>query len=209
MKKVLVMAAVMMRTLAEAQADATAAERTVSVCMTESPDQVIRRAEMVASKIYGSIAVKLDWHNDMRFCRAHPDQALVIRYSHHTPKNLLPGALAMALPFEGTQIEIFYDRMESMAGAVSATFLGHILAHEITHVLQNEDRHSESGLMKARWDAPELAQMKNHRYLGFTNPDVQLIYSGLAQRQARMVRATRPAPDSEAWNAPGHRGAQK
>jgi hypothetical protein len=84
--------------------------------------------------------------------------------------------------------------MERLAGAVSANFLGHILAHEITHVLQNEDRRSDSGLMKAHWDAPELSQMEKHRYLGFTSSDVRLIYAGLATRHARAADgASRPS----------------
>ena len=71
-------------------------------------------------------------------------------------------ALAVALPFEGIHIEIFYDRIRAAEGFVPPDYLGHVLAHEITHILQSVARHSDSGLMKAHWDRPELVQMKDH-----------------------------------------------
>ena len=85
---------------------ALAAERKVAVCMAERLDQATDKAQMVASRLFGSIGVTLQWHA-ANFCQTHPDQALIISYSHHTPKDKLPGALANALPFEGTHIEIF------------------------------------------------------------------------------------------------------
>ena len=171
--------------------DAQAAERTVTVCMTERPDDVTVQAKMGASRIFRHIGVTVAWHNDARFCQAHPDQAIVISYSHHTPKELRPGALATALPFEGIHIEIFYDRILDVQAAVRpADHLGHVLAHEITHVLQGTARHSDSGLMKAHWDRPELAQMKDSHYLSFTDLDAQLIYAGLAARDAAASTVT-------------------
>jgi hypothetical protein len=65
------------------------------------------------------------------------------------------------------------------SGGYSEAFEGMTLA-----LLQNIARHSKTGLMKAEWDKGELAQMKDHRYLGFTNADVDLIYTGKAARQA-------------------------
>ena len=161
-----------------------AAERTVTLCMAQRPDEVTAPAQLEASEIFKGIRVNLAWHNDARFCQAHPDQAILISYSRNTPKELRPGALAMALPFEGTHIEIFYDRIVGGRGAVRENLLGHVLAHEITHILQGTARHSISGLMKAHWERAELAQMKDHCYLSFTDLDVDLIYHHLAARGA-------------------------
>ena len=191
MKKTLLMTMAAAMTVTTAASPAVlAAERAaeavgkkVTICMAERPDQATDKAQMVASKLFRSIGVTLDWHAGARFCEAHPVQALVISYSHRTPKDKLPGALANALPFEGTHIEIFYDRMLGAEGIVRVEYLGHVLAHEITHMLQYTARHSNSGLMKAHWDAPELAQMKD-RGLGFAKLDVDLIYAGLARRAA-------------------------
>jgi hypothetical protein len=34
---------------------------------------------------------------------------------------------------------------------------GHVLAHELAHVLQGFTHHSEAGVTKARWDSPETS----------------------------------------------------
>ena len=61
--------------------------------------------------------------------------------------------------------------------------LGHVLAHEITHVLQGINRHSDGGVMKAEWDAADFEQMRS-RTLPFTETDVILIERGLIARDA-------------------------
>jgi hypothetical protein len=182
MKKALVLAVTMVVVMGKPLAAAPA----VPICMTERPDRATEQAQMIASKIFAGIGVNLEWHNEAAFCEAHPAQALVIRYSHHTSKTFLPGALANALPFEGVHIEIFYDRMLGAEGEVRVEYLGHVLSHEITHMLQYTARHSATGVMKAHWDNPEMMQMKS-RPLGFTKLDVELIYAGLAKRQAKNV----------------------
>ena len=65
---------------------------------------------------------------------------------------------------------------------VREKLLGHMLAHEITHILQGSALHSDSGLMKEHWDQAELAQINDH-YLSFTDLDVKLIYAGLPMRR--------------------------
>jgi hypothetical protein len=57
-------------------------------------------------------------------------------------KQEYPGALARALVFEGTRIEVFYERVRRMVGPRRfPSLLGHVLAHEIAHVLQGVDLH--------------------------------------------------------------------
>ena len=56
--------------------------------------------------------------------------------------------------------------------------LAHVLVHEITHVLQRIDRHSDSGVMKAHWTLRDYAQMEKDP-LPFAAEDIQLIKMGL------------------------------
>jgi len=56
--------------------------------------------------------------------------------------------------------------------------LGHVLVHEITHVLQGVSRHSEEGVMKARWNIPDFRAMEAHP-LPFDRLDVLLIHAGV------------------------------
>ena len=57
------------------------------------------------------------------------------------------------------------------------------MVHEITHLLQGIDHHSENGVMKARWNAGDFAEMW-YTPLTFTAVDVALIHSGLQKRTA-------------------------
>ena len=65
----------------------------------------------------------------------------------------------------------------------------HVLVHEITHILQRVCRHSASGVMKARFNDMDRADMKR-KGLGFSKEDIDLIHMGLAWRQARLAETT-------------------
>lgn len=73
-------------------------------------------------------------------------------------------ALGVARPFAntGTQIVIFVDRVEALARHVNTEdyiILGHIMAHEIGHVLLHSSEHARIGLMQAQfgWASWRLA----------------------------------------------------
>jgi hypothetical protein len=78
---------------------------------------------------------------------------------------------------------------------VRSALLAHVLAHEITHVLQGGDRHSETGIMQAHWTAKEIGRMASNP-LSFTPEDIELINKGLAMRDvATSLRASRESPE--------------
>lgn len=154
-------------------------ERKVMVCMAPTADiRLEKRAKAVSSGIFGGIGIKIQWH-DLRKC---PTEGILITFSNETPASLMPGALAYALPHEGRHIVVFFDRVTKKPGYVSI-LLGHVIAHEVTHILQGIVRHSESGVMKANWTGADYQQMSREP-LQFTDHDVLLIHRGLQGRQA-------------------------
>jgi hypothetical protein len=156
-----------------------AAERQVTVCMSQTENLGLEnQAKVVASDIYAAIGVKILWHSP----RQCPAEAILITSSNDVPPGLLPGALAYAMPFEGAHIVVFYDRVKNRPGSVSC-LLGHVIAHEVAHILQGLKRHSESGIMKAQWTGADYRQM-TWEPLQFTDEDVMLIYGGLKVREA-------------------------
>jgi hypothetical protein len=96
-----------------------------------------------------------------------------------------PLALAYATPYKesGTCIHVFLDRVLHLGPdpAFSNALLAHVMAHEITHVLEQLDRHSNEGVMKARWSSEDYERMERHP-LPFAPEDVDLIRKGLAKR---------------------------
>lgn len=171
--------------LAAATCAAGEAQRKVTVCMDTTPTSEVVRAQAQASRMFAAIGVKLDW----RCSKSGSQEAIVISLATRAPENRKPGELAYALPYEGTHIVIFHDRVSKMAPNQVPSVLAHVLVHEVTHILQGIPRHSESGVMKAQWDSNDFAQM-TWKPLPFTDEDIDLIQRGLDTREARSLLAS-------------------
>jgi hypothetical protein len=144
---------------------------------------VLSKAKMVAAGILEEVGVQLKWSKD-----AQNGPSITIAFSRHTPETLLPGAMAYALPYAagGVRITVFLERLQPVLARSPNTrgqILGHVMAHELVHVLQGIARHSDRGLMKARWSEDDFQQM-GVKPLEFTAGDRQLIRRGLASRSA-------------------------
>ena len=165
----------------------------VTVCLDKGGPGVDSSAQTVASKVFGAIAVKINWVEDGS-CPASLD-AIKVTISHKTPENLVPKALAYALPleathFKGAQIAVFWDRIKRPGRSVSAPqLLAYVLVHEIVHVLQGINRHSAAGIMKAYWNYTDYYKMALNT-LRFTADDIDLIHLGLQHDQAQRVERT-------------------
>jgi hypothetical protein len=179
--------AIIAGTMAWAEGVVPPAERKVIVCMEGGATQgVDLRAQALASKIFAGIGVALQWGRGLRGC---PAQAILISLRYMTPSTLEPAALAYALPYEGAHIVVFYDRIaHNQVQGDPSILLGHVVAHEITHILQGTARHSDRGIMKARWNRHDFDDMK-WKPLPFADQDIQRIYFGI---EARAARAARP-----------------
>ena len=143
-------------------------------------------AEGIASRIFSGIGVRIDWRHGQK-C---PGDAVTVTLTGDTPDSVLPEALACALPYEGSHIRVFYDRLNDpryFPKLIVPTLLGHVMAHEIGHILQGTSQHSETGMMKAKWTAVDFAAM-TFEPLRFTQADIDLIESGLAKRSAAVHR---------------------
>jgi hypothetical protein len=142
---------------------------------------VLTQAQLTATRIYAGIGVKLKWSNAM-------NSRIRMEIHTQTPNTVHPGAFGYALPYRdhGISIHLLLDRI---AGSPSgdgpeyrtAVLLGHVMAHELGHVLERDCRHSETGVMKAHWDY-ELRQMQFWP-LCFDPEDAELIRNGVAQWQ--------------------------
>jgi hypothetical protein len=147
------------------------------------PPRVLQLAEGIADGMFATAGVRIGWHGRSPEGSTPRTGALAIGLAANTPAHLLPGALAFSRVYEGVHIDVFCDRLDRMApgSKLSVLLLAHVLVHEITHMLQGVDRHSDTGIMKARWTASDYAEMMSTP-LSFTAQDVLLIQLGLAAR---------------------------
>jgi hypothetical protein len=137
-------------------------------------------AQALAGRMFAAIGISLEWAKG-KPADESSQPTIIIEVVTGTPENFKPGSLAYALPYEGSHITVFVDRIEEMRWA--SYVLAHVMVHEITHVLQGISRHSARGVMKERWISGDFSEMR-YRPLPFTPLDIELIYSGLARRAA-------------------------
>lgn len=162
------------------------------------------RAEAMATGMFAGIGVQVRWElGSPRPARGdkkagiapNPGLDIVLSLVSDEGGNTHQGALGYALPYaqSGVRVTLFYDRMLGpVVGneGAATVLLAHVLAHEITHVLQGVVRHSEEGLMKAQWTPADRAQMKQ-RPLPFTAYDVELIQRAMAAAKVQSQIAAR------------------
>jgi hypothetical protein len=140
---------------------------------------VLWSGKQAASQIFESIGVKLLWSCPEQTGMEAARDTILIRLAPRVPKHFRKGTLAYALPFarEGVRITVFYDRLEPILQdhlAIAGSVFGHVLAHEIAHVLEGVDAHAETGLMRGHWNEEDFVSMKFHAF-GFTPEDAQSI----------------------------------
>ena len=120
-------------------------------------------AQVCASNLLASAGVDLKWHKPRTLDSAGPN-ALTIRFVPAAPASYGDGpkakVLAFARPYAsgGEKILVFHDRLAAFAtpyGSLSWRVIGHVLAHEIGHVLEGGPcRCLESQLPRYNWSRP-------------------------------------------------------
>ena len=111
-----------------------------------------------------------------------------ITLSERTPSFDHPDSYGYALPYEGTHIVLFWDRIRNAVEPRALPYLAaHVLVHEVTHILQGEARHSLTGVMKAKFTGTDVGQMQVHP-LPFTEEDVELMQRGLLARRVGLAQ---------------------
>jgi hypothetical protein len=105
--------------------------------------------------------------------------------------------LGYAFPFskDDSQVHILPDHIlrckfhcfDPLAKISEAAFLGHVMAHEIGHILEGFVRHSNDGLMKAQWTPREMLNMATEP-LKFSKEDAELIRLGVLNKFRNAAR---------------------
>jgi hypothetical protein len=195
-------AVAMMLAVDSQAAQASQIQRTVIVGIAQ--EYVAARATPFAKdqagKMFAKIGVRIEWRTVGH--PALPAEAITVDMLKDGSVNECAGALGCAKPYAGHQVRVFYDRLLTAAPEpMVPILLAHVLVHEITHILQRASRHSQSGVMKGRWDGKDFAQMR-FQTLAFTQQDVLLIERGLAAREAKPAGFVASSVDSPTRSSP-------
>ena len=137
---------------------------------------IVGLGEFVAAKIFETIGTTIEWPPWERCPKPAPG-LIAIRITMGLSAADHPDALAYSLLGEN-RVEVFYNRIAAMVEPpLLPRLLGHVLAHEITHILEGVNRHSEEGLMRAHWSRDDYQQMFPG-LMHFAPEDVELIRAG-------------------------------
>jgi hypothetical protein len=155
------------------------------------PPRMWAPAQGTASRMLADAGVRVTWHHRLpRQGESLPENTMIVKIVNDPDAAEEAASFAAAQVYEGSAITLFYnrvkwaERMPTLGGKV----LAHILVHEIAHNLQGVARHSDTGVMKARWTQTDYAEM-SRRPLPFEPLDLELIERGLNRRRAGAARA--------------------
>jgi len=168
---------------------AMAAVMQAAECVTVSlvnpsavPPAVLVRGKVIAAGIFSEIGVELRWDGRRaKACGTHIEVELTCSAG---PEDR-PGSLAYASVGVGAgrRVHVYVDRVNMMVPAADrGALLGHVFAHEITHILEGVPRHSGAGVMKAHWETDDLRALRLHP-LRFELVDQALIHAGLTPNE--------------------------
>jgi hypothetical protein len=145
------------------------------------PNDVILRPTFFVSQIFEKSGLRLVWHGPRR--RNAPDgrcdKSLDVGVIPKAPTAASRDALAAAQAF-GSAVTLYLDRIELFLRRTPGDrciLFAYILAHELGHVIEGFDRHSDSGILKERWTDADFSAMRLF-HLQFAEEDVDLIRRG-------------------------------
>lgn len=123
------------------------------------------RAIFVATRAFREIGVQLNWRDgavppDPQSPSCARADIIELQVDQAADADRPPDSLAYAIAgsSSGPRIHVFLDRVDAFSAPVPNLF-GYVLAHEIAHVLQGMARHSEDGILKARWRGRDYNRM--------------------------------------------------
>jgi len=153
----------------------------------ERSSPAFARARALASQMFFSAGVDLEWCDRAATCR-HWNDRIVVTLERSAPSRLPNSARAEAQVFQGRDIWIYLDRMPPTSHPAAHAYWAHVLVHEITHLLQAVDHHADHGVMKSHWSKADVARMQAEP-LPFTELDIQMIHAGIAHRRRAPLTA--------------------
>jgi len=137
-------------------------------------EAALARAQEVVRGMYGEIGVRTDWLDSLR--QSHdavetftaPDYApsdleIIILTTEMANRGVIPdeiiGYAAVERGVGGRVAYVIYDRVRSFASDTAVDdmrMMGIVMAHEIGHLLLMRQSHSDTGLMRGRWQQSEF-----------------------------------------------------
>jgi hypothetical protein len=183
-----------------AKSGAPSAWMTISVYNDANvPADAIASAETTAARIFRSAGLEVRWIVCTPSTDPAPKAAACsqVAFPSHLHVRIVPrsrnltsstfGVSYLSADGTGCYSDIFFAPivdLHSSSGQDIGPILGHVMAHEIAHLLLGANSHSEAGIMRAHWQGKELVGTSKGELL-FTEEQSQAMRQWLSMaRQA-------------------------
>jgi hypothetical protein len=166
-------------TTARAELDEILTAQVLAVNQADVPDIILKQAELEATRIFAAIGITLLWTNTTPgSAEPYPASAAQLKITIIPESRMKQHRrnLGAAQRFD-VRAYAFYNRIEGLShhnGIDVASLLGHVIAHEIGHLLLPYDSHTSSGLMRGEWNRGQLKDTAKG-VLAFTAEQAELI----------------------------------
>jgi hypothetical protein len=133
--------------------------------------EMLAHAEAEATRVLATGGLEVTWTNctesgmDPEVCGRRPGLGAVVVQilpGGTSTRNMQRDTVGFAAPADssvfGGYACVFYDRVEALRSLElgTAVLLGHVIAHEIGHLLLGIDGHSKNGIMAGAWNSRSL-----------------------------------------------------
>lgn len=139
------------------------------------PAELLAEAEAEVHRVFQQAGVETVWRNCSEKAEKSQPAGCHVVGSTYLMLKILPDATSMQVrdrmdvlgvaPLDANGVGfygyVFYDRIQQMAEKrkITSTLLGHVLSHEIGHLVLRSGTHSISGIMSGRWAGGELRKI--------------------------------------------------
>jgi hypothetical protein len=171
------------------------------------PTELLAAAEVQVHRIFQRAGVETLWGNCSRGAQNTQPAGCHVVGSNYLVLKILPRAMGAQVRDRtdvlgtatldergvGFYGYAFYDRIQRMAEErrLAHALLGHVLAHEIGHLLLRSNSHSVSGIMSARWTGEELRRLSEGGMF-FTPLESKVMADRLSTQALKPASTARP-----------------
>jgi hypothetical protein len=126
------------------------------------PADVLEQAKRDATRVFGRSNIDLEWIEE----RTYQSSSLVMRITAKpigtkSRSRFVVGLAPGTREARGTMAFAFYERIQAYSAELAldvSQMLGHVMAHELGHLLLPNDAHSFTGVMRGAWDWAQANQ---------------------------------------------------
>jgi len=166
------------------------------------PQSVMTEGLTTSERIFSQAAIQVMWSEALRDSKTlqptSNDDRVLWFYLRILPRSMTNRlerrfeVIGSAFTSDDNSSEIanvFYDRLEGLPASVTcsrATMLGHVIAHELGHLLLGNHSHSRLGIMSPNWQKREQIVQLRAGALLFLPEEAERIRHNILEREHRL-----------------------